>query len=142
MKKMAMALLVMALLSFSATSFASSWGMVGKVLTGIEGARLLTGGRFDVIGNVMDAVNIRQDRPGTVYQQPVYMVEQPVPANRIWVPTYSYRDEWVPAHWEYNPQFGRVFIEGHYVEYKVENGGYWAYQSPDCGQNYRGRWGR
>lgn len=141
MRGIAMALAVMALLGLSATSFASDWGIVGKVLTGIEGARILTGGRFDVIGNVMDVANIRQDRDGSVYEKRVYVVEDRAPGRRVWVPTYSYREDWVPAHWECDPRLGKVFIEGHYVTYQVENGGYWAYSSP-CGRDdYRGRGG-
>ncbi len=142
MRRTVMALLVIILLSFSATTFASSWDMVGKVLTGIEGARILTGGRFDVIGNVMDIAKIRQDRDETIYEKRVYVVEQPAPRSRVWVPNYSYREEWVPAHWECDPRLGQIFIEGHYVRYQVENGGYWAYESPRGTQDFRGRWDR
>ncbi|MDD5073355.1 MAG: hypothetical protein PHO67_04880 [Candidatus Omnitrophica bacterium] len=130
MKSIAIALAAAALLSFSATSFASSWDMVGKVLTGIEGARILTGGKFDVIGSVMDVTNIRQDRGATVVEKRVYVVEQQAPCKRVWVPTYSCREEWVPAHWERDTRKGKIFIEGHYVTYKVENGGYWVNEYP------------
>jgi hypothetical protein len=143
MKSMAIALAAAALLSFSATSFASSWDMVGKVLTGIEGARILTGGKFDVIGSVMDVANIRQDRDVAVYEKRVYVVEQPAPCKKVWVPQYTYREEWVPAHWERDGRRGKVFIEGHYVTYKVENGGYWVNEYPQqerhARQGSRGR---
>lgn len=142
MRGITMALALMALLSFSATSFASDWDIVGKVLTGIEGARILTGGKFDVIGNVMDIAKIRQDRDETVYEKRVYVVEQSAPRKRVWVPDYSYREVWVPGHWEHDPRLGQIFIEGHYVRYQVENGGHWVCSSSHERDDFRGRRGR
>jgi tagatose-1,6-bisphosphate aldolase non-catalytic subunit AgaZ/GatZ len=35
--------------------------------------------------------------------------------------------EWVPEHREYVWGRGEVIVAGHYVEYKVEEGGHWEY---------------
>lgn len=102
MRGMAMAIALMALLSFSATSFASDWDIVGKVLTGIEGARILTGGKLDVIGTVTGIGSGRQD---VVTYERTRIVE---------VPVYSYREVWVP---------------GHYVRYQTESCGNYVYSS-------------
>lgn len=143
MKSVTMALAVIALLSFSATSFASSWDIVGKVLTGIEGARILTGGKFDVIGSIAGIGN--DGRDVVVQERRTYVVEAPAVRQRVWVQDYSYREAWVPGHWEHDPRLGQIFIEGHYVRYQVENGGHYVYSSSQERHNRddsRGRRGR
>lgn len=140
MRNMVMALLVIMLLGFSATTFASSWDIVGKVLTGVEGARILTGGKLDVIGSLTGIGNDRQDV--VVRERRTYVVESPVACERVWVPNYTYREVWVPAHTEHDPRLGNIFIEGHYVRYQVENGGYWAYESHNKAHDRYSRRGR
>ena len=127
MRGIAIVAAVFALLSFSGVSFASDWDVAGKVLAGIEGARILTGGKIDVIGSVMDIGSGRRDRDEVVYEKRVYVVEQPISRKRVWVPEYAWEKTWVPAHTEYDPRLGKVFIEGHYETYKVESGGHWEY---------------
>jgi hypothetical protein len=48
--------------------------------------------------------------------------------QRVWVPDYILVRRWVPAHWEYDPRYGQVFVKGHYITYQQENGGHWEYR--------------
>lgn len=127
MKGIAIVLSVAALLSFSAGAFASDWDLVGKVLTGVEGARILTGGRVDIIGSVMDIGGLRRGEDRVVRQERVIVVERPAACERVWVPHYTWKKVWVPGHTEWDPELGKVYIEGHYAKYKVEDGGHWEY---------------
>lgn len=130
MKRIVVVASVFVLLGFAGVSHASDWDLVGKVLTGVEGARILTGGRVDIIGSVMDISGIgggRQER--VVRQEKIIVVEKQAPCNKIWVPEYRWEDVWVPGHTVYDRRCGNIYIEGHYVQYKVECGGHWEYAS-------------
>ena len=94
MKKIAIVAAVLVLLGFAGVSHASDWDLVGKVLTGVEGARILTGGRVDVIGSVMGISGIN-----AVRQERVIVIEKQVPRRRIWVPEYRMVE--CGGHWEY-----------------------------------------
>ncbi len=148
MKKIAITVAIFVLLGFAGVSHASDWDLVGKVLTGVEGARILTGGRVDIIGSVMDISGIsggRQDcgsGGGIVRQEKIIVVEKQAPRNKVWVPEYRYEDVWVPGHTVYDRRYGNVYIEGHYVQYKVECGGHWEYASGRGREVCSGRAGR
>jgi hypothetical protein len=121
-------------------AWASDWDVAGKVLTGIEGMRILTGGRVDLIGS-MTGIN-RNDRGrdhgrdreydhdrgygrGRGYRTPVrhYVVY----TTRVWVPEYRWEKVWVPEKRTYDPHRGEVIEAGHFVSYKKEYGGHWEY---------------
>ncbi|MDD5237508.1 MAG: hypothetical protein PHU96_00900 [Candidatus Omnitrophica bacterium] len=135
MKKISMFLLISTLLiGFIAPAFASDWDVAGKILTGIEGVRIISGGRIDPIGTMIDFVQgprrVHEERHVYVYKEP---------CKRVWVPHYVWRREYIPAHVEYSQRYGKVFVEGRYIEYQVENGGHWVTKCDyDCNsRNYR-----
>jgi hypothetical protein len=131
----------------SGVSYASDWDTAGKVLTVIEGLRVVSGGQVDIIGSVTGIDKGYRSEP--VYREtvvidrggyhrdyyPRYARYRPkhrwvekheyrCEPERIWVPHYTYRQKYVPRHLEYRD--GRqVIVEGHYVSYKVEDGGHW-----------------
>ncbi len=143
MKKIAIAAAMLVLLGFAGVSHASDWDLVGKVLTGIEGARILTGGKVDVIGGVMDITGIGDgSREKIVREEKIIVVERQAPRSRVWVPEYRWEDVWVPGHTVRDPRYGNVYIEGHYVQYKVECGGHWEYASGRGRDVCSGRTGR
>ncbi|MFH1772130.1 MAG: hypothetical protein ABH872_04865 [Candidatus Omnitrophota bacterium] len=60
-------LLFAALAMFSgAATYASDWDTAGKILTGIAGLRILSGGKVDIIGS-MTGVNQSQNNAQTTY---------------------------------------------------------------------------
>lgn len=125
-------LLVLTGVSFPAQ--ASDWGTVGKVLTGITGMRLLSGGKVDIIGNIagVDDNSHHSYTYTTVYDRhPHRHVSS---CNKTWTPGYTWKKKWVPEHTEYDHRHGHVTVEGHYVTYKKEHGGSWSY-SCDSGKN-------
>lgn len=128
MRKVSAVLLVMVfVLGLCATTYASDWDKAGKILTGIEGLRIITGGTVDIIGS-LTGIN-RRNVVYASYQRPVYY-ERVEPCNyprRVWVPHYVWRTKYIPPHEEYRDDCGYVFIEGHYVRYQVECGGHWEY---------------
>jgi hypothetical protein len=130
MKNIAIVAAVFVMLGFAGVSGASDWDLVGKVLTGIEGARIITGGKIDVIGSVMD---IGRGGPRgqnrVIREKQVIVVEKPVSRDRIWVPEYRMEEVWVPVQTVHDRKCGNVYIGGHYVQYKVEDGGHWEYAS-------------
>lgn len=112
----------------SLTLYASDWDVLGKVLTGIEGTRLISGGKIDIIGTLNGIDNNRYR-----YSAPRYNYHCRRKYNdccrRIWVPTTVWKRKWVPTHRECH--HGReVIVKGHYVEYEVETGGYWQISCP------------
>ncbi|MCM8774451.1 MAG: hypothetical protein NC820_06945 [Candidatus Omnitrophica bacterium] len=108
--------------------YASDWDKAGKALTVIEGIRLLTAGKVDIIGNISGIV--REDRnnrfkesdhlnSGYYCRRPCCYVE------RVWVPHYVWKREYIPEHREYHQDYGEIIVEAHYIKYKVEDGGHW-----------------
>jgi hypothetical protein len=142
------------LMGIKARSFASDWDKAGKVLTVIEGVRVVTGGRVDIIGT-MTGINksreyARRDegpreygRAGK-YEYPRYYGYQrryqrshEYPrsfgyAKRVWVPCLVWKEEFVPKHIENRPGYGPIEVEGHFVRYQVEEGGHWEIVD-ECG---------
>lgn len=125
------------ILSPLGTVYASDWDTVGKVLTGITGLRILTGGRVDIIGT-MTGTN-RYNRPsGYYYQTPtryyISYYDGPRRNVRYYKPQRYRRCErvWVPrrAYWK------RVYRHGRYVKQRVVEGGYWV---EDCQVSRRRR---
>ena len=120
MKRWIVAAVVIAVtLGISIPSYASDWDKAGKVLAVVEGARILTGGNVDIIGNITginkggwnsqqrDTNNHRYARAN---RRPA---KRRCPSNHVWV------TEYVPEHQEYRPGYGNVIVEGHYVRYAV-----------------------
>jgi hypothetical protein len=106
-----------------APAYASDWDVAGKILTGIEGLRIISGGRIDPIGGM---INVVQGPNRNQYRES-YVVVRQEPCRRVWVQDYRWIREWVPEHREYVRGKGEIIVAGHYVEYKVENGGHWEY---------------
>lgn len=113
-------------------AYASDWDKAGKILTVVEGMRILTGGKVDVVGNITGINN-----KGDYYRkEPVYSYrdthryhirKKPYRVN-VWVPHYAWIEEYVPGYRQYQPGRGMVYIEGHYVQRQVESGGHWEWQ--------------
>jgi len=104
---------------FATTAYASDWDKAGKVLTGVEGLRLVTGGRVDLIGNIFGLNNHRNRE--YAYNVCRYRLRY----HKVWVPYYAWKKKYIPQHTEYNHHYGEVIVEGHYIRYKTENGGHW-----------------
>lgn len=121
----AVALVLVLVFSFTVSSFASDWDVAGKVLTGLEGLRILTGGKVDPIGNI---AGINRQRKGSRYHHEGY-VER---CRKVWVPNLVWERKWIPEHREYDEKYGEIFVEGHYIKYKVERGGRWEYDCSSC----------
>ncbi len=121
MRKLMYALLIgVFALSFTGTALASDWDVAGKILTGVEGLRIITGGRVDPVGAMIQVVQGPRQGPQERYR-PVYEK----PAKRVWVPEYVWKREYIPQHEEYSERYGKVIVEGHYIQYRVECGGHW-----------------
>ena len=99
--------------------YASDWDKAGKVLTGIEGLRLITAGRMDLIGNLFGLNHTKVNSTTVCCYRPSY--------RRVWVPNYVWKKKYVPRHTEYDPRYGKIIVEGHYIRYKVERGGHWEW---------------
>ena len=142
MKKIIIAGFVAALvIGTYASCFASDWDKAGKILTVLEGVRVVTGGKVDLIGTVTGINRPREDARERVYVMQEYQ-RGPVVSDyrehgsyrsdrhfreyrRVWVPHYVWKVQYVPRHVEYRPGHHRVVVEGHYEKYKVETGGHW-----------------
>lgn len=125
----------------TSTLYASDWGIVGKVLTGIEGTRLITGGKVDIIGAIT-GINNTSDR----YHAPRANARAHRSYNnccqRVWVPQTTLKKVWVPRHREYDPYRGEVIVEGHYLTYEIQTGGYWQTTCPAQKEYRYSRWRR
>ena len=123
-------------------AYASDWDKAGKVLVVTEGLRIITGGAVDILGTVTgtkqraeartrdqgrdgrdcdygrrddrDSRYARHDRSRTV-----------IHVERVWVPHYVIRERYIPAHGEYRPGYGQVWVSGYYEKYEVQEGGHW-----------------
>jgi hypothetical protein len=132
-----MALIIGSLvIGVTAKSFASDWDKAGKILTIIEGVRVVTGGKVDLIGSITGinrpGEESREFRYAREYNRPPYYSQenrrdfyQYERCVRVWVPHYVWRERYVPRHTEYRPGYGEVVVEGHYERYQVEEGGHW-----------------
>ncbi len=120
---------------------ASDWDKAGKALTIVEGIRILTGGDVDLIGNITGINNRNktvhyQEAPAYGYRHSRrYHIRKKPYKVKVWVPHYRWVKEYVPGYYEYQPGSGRVYVEGHYVEHRVESGGHWEWQE-HCANEY------
>ncbi|MBZ0167209.1 MAG: hypothetical protein K8I00_10425 [Candidatus Omnitrophica bacterium] len=143
MKQVFVFLLTMIFLgSTTAMSYASDWDKAGKALTIIEGLRLVTGGRVDVVGNIGEVATGRTYTNRDTYNRSQFDYYHPRPyrprqqivkhyyceQERVWVPEFRWIKKHVPEHEEIHPQYGSIIIEEHYIRVKQEHGGRWVYQ--------------
>jgi len=140
MKRLGMFFLIGALtIGITAPAFASDWDIAGKVLTGIEGARIVTGGRVDPIGRMIDFI---QGGPRRTQQEERYVrrYKDTEPCEREWVSHYVWRKKYIPEHSEYSEKYGQIIVEAHYIRYKVEEGGHWEIKRGRDEGTYHGRY--
>jgi len=118
----------------SNVSYASDWDKAGKVFAIIEGMRVLTGGKVDVIGNVTGINNqatyvprkIQKKHKPRPRQRYVYHKHRGRDCfDRVWVPHYKYTKKYIPKHEDHHKRYGQIIVDGHYIRYKVESGGHW-----------------
>ena len=133
-KIMVLLLIIVLSTGFSPASFASDWDVAGKVLTGIEGLRILTRGGVDIIGNI---TGIKEKRYTTGQGHHKHDYRRHEDCHRVWVPRFVWKKKWIPTHKEYDKRFGEIVVKGHYIKYKVERGGYWDYT---CSHDYSRRY--
>lgn len=123
MKKIFVLMLLVSLVcGLGQYAYASDWDAAGKVLTGIEGLRILTGGKVDVIGNIAGIARDKRDE-GRCYTY--YRKEH---LQRVWVPHFVWEKRWVPKHKEFGPRGRAIIVKGHYVKYRIQRGGHWEYR--------------
>lgn len=143
MKKLAVMMFVAVALAFGICrqGYASDWDKAGKILTVIEGMRVVTGGKVDIIGTITginkpreiarEVVYVKSYGGQRHYEQNYYgSHHRNYPAHfsrqeRVWVPHMVWKTKYVLAHTEYRPGCGEVFIEGHYEKFLAEEGGHW-----------------
>ena len=109
-------------------SYASDWDKAGKAFAIIEGLRVITGGKVDVIGKVTGIDNDKgyehAHRPRRhrhkKQRRPRY--EE---CHKKWIPHFKWKKKYIPEQEEYDPEYGKIIVEGHYIRYKVEKGGHW-----------------
>lgn len=147
MKKVAGVVLLAVVLGLGmrGMGYASDWDKAGKALTVIEGLRVISGGQVDIIGTV---TGINRHKDGPAYREtvvierdhgrghhPRYARYQPkrrwvekherrCEPEQVWVPHYEWKQRYVPQHVEYR-NGEKYIVEGHYVSYRVEEGGHW-----------------
>jgi len=125
----------------AAPSFASDWDKAGKALTIIEGLRLITGGRVDVVGSIAGIgkksdgeyahVKYRKDRQHHRRHKHKVKRQYICTIERAWVPHYEWRTKHIPSHATYDDELGKILVEEHYVKYKVKQGGHWE-ETEEC----------
>jgi len=141
MKKVIMVLVASAIVvgssnGFVRTSYASDWDKAGIILTGIEGMRILTGGKVDIIGNIAGINNnnkkyhIRDRHHRKHRRHPKYC------SNRVWRPNYVWKRKFIPEHTEYDQKHGEIVVEGHHIKFKIQRGGEWV-TTCKTGKKYR-----
>jgi len=129
MKKIWIMLLVVAFsCGLTAQAYASDWDKAGIALTGIEGLRVITGGKVDLVGSMFGLNRNNQHsqyaRHKTRYHRRDHKANYDC-TNRVWVPHYVWKKKYIPKHEEYSKKYGKIMIGGHYIKYKVEKGGHW-----------------
>lgn len=139
MRKPVIAVLVIAglVLGFTTFSFASDWDKAGKALAIIEGVRVVTGGKVDIIGTVTginrpyrQTAEYRErreyghDRGYSSRRHGSYEWRNDNKCKMVWVPHYVWKEKYVPGHTEYRNGH-EVVVEGHHERYLAEEGGHW-----------------
>ena len=129
----------MLVIGITVSAFASDWDVAGKVLTGVEGARIVSGGRIDPIGKMIDFI---QGPRRTTQQEEryVYRYRDTQPSQREWVSHYVWKKKYIPEHSEYSEKYGEIIVEAHYIRYKVEEGGHWEIKHGRDEGTYHGRY--
>jgi len=125
MKKFIVTMMIAGLIGGSVhTAFAGDkdWARAGKALTIIEGLRVISRGGFDPIGTVT-GIGRDRDYAHRHRHEPVRHYE--CREEREWVPSYRWEKRYVHEHEDYDPEHGQIWVEGHYIRYQVEDGGYW-----------------
>ena len=120
------------LIGLAAPAFASDWDVAGKVLTGIEGVRIVTGGKVDPVGAMIGLMQGQQPN-----QQSRYAYARKEHSRRVWVPHYVWKKEYIPEHQEHSDRYGTFLVVGHFIRYRVENGGHWATRNARDDGDYR-----
>lgn len=115
------AVTIMGVVGFLPVSYASDWDTAGKILTGMAGLRLLTGGKVDIIGT-MTGVSRDRDRGSSRHRY----VKRSCCESRVWIPNMLWNKKYIPEHTEYDEEYGEIIVEAHYIQYQVERGGRWA----------------
>jgi len=139
MKRLITVMLVAGVIAVPMTStltpaYASDWDKAGKAFAILEGARVLTGGNIDIVGN-LTGINRgnggwgglfgQQSQPVQPAQQVYYARQVSYRPEPVWVPEYTWEEQYIPEHEAYSEQYGTVIVEGHYIRYRVESGGRW-----------------
>ena len=107
-------------------SYASDWDVAGKVLTGIAGVRILTGGKVDFIGNIAGINHSEQCGKYCSRNNQHSFKQRSRCDERAWVPNYVWKRKYIPQHKEHSAKYGEIIIESHYIKYKSERGGKWV----------------
>lgn len=130
-KQFILFLLVVFVFSFTSNVIASDWDKAGIALTGIEGLRILTGGKVDLIGSMFGMNNQHKHKHYAKHGKKHYHFHNASPScyeKEVWIPHYDWRRKYIPEHKSYDPKYGKVIVEGHYIKYKIEDGGHWESQ--------------
>lgn len=134
MRKTILSLLIaLSLTLASLPAQASDWDTAGKILTGIAGLRLLTGGKVDILGTVtgVNKNNYHYQRQEKHKHQTAHCcICNHCSTNRVWVTHTTWKKKYIPQHTEYDPHRGKVIVEAHYIKYKDDSSGYWVYKCP------------
>ncbi len=126
MKKIIVSITILGvLMSFSTSSYASDWDKAGKALAIIEGARILTGGNLDIIGNIAGIGQNSWFRPRRRNRQYKQVRNYPCSSQPVRVLHFVWKKKYIPEHEEYSKKYGTVIVEGHYIKYKIADGGHW-----------------
>jgi len=133
MRKTITFILVSAFLISSAYPvYASDWDKAGKAFAIIEGVRVLTGGKVDLIGNMAGIGNNSYSWGGSSYRKHHRFRKKNYCTTKVWVPKYRWKKKYVPKHEEYDHEYGKIIVDGHYIKYKVERGGHWEKRKEIC----------
>jgi len=126
MRKVTAFLMIFAMvIGLSTASYASDWDKAGKALAIIEGARILTGGRVDIIGNFTGINQNNRSRSRQRGYSDRYARNYSCPPQQTWVPNLVWRKKYIPEHEEYRNNYGRIIVGSHYIRYQAEDGGHW-----------------
>jgi len=138
MQKVIISLIAIGLIvGTSIPSYASDWDKAGKALAVVEGVRVITGGNVDIIGNLtgISRNSIWHNQNQGRYDQrnydrgyrQNYARSYTCSPKKTWVPHYAWRKKYIPKHEEYDEEYGKIIVEGHYIKYQVKDGGHWEY---------------
>jgi hypothetical protein len=135
-KTMAIMLAIACLFGFTGSSYAGDeeWSTAGKALAIIEGARIITGGNLDLIGNVAGISGNRGWLQGGKYSPKRrdignrYAKHHNRGPKKVWIPDFIWKRKYIPEHEDYSDEYGTIIVEAHYIQYKVEDGGHWEYR--------------